>query len=415
MIDTLELLLRLAIALPIAFFMGTLMTKIKLPAILGWLLTGMLLGPFALNVVNEELLHAPWYHMSSQLLECAFGLMLGQELVFKKLRQYGKQIVVTTIFESVGTFLVVTLCFGVIFHFTGQPFYVALIFGGIALATAPAPSLSIVNEFKTKGPVTDTLIPMAMLDDVVAIIIFFCINSYVGSMGSGTSGSILSILAIMVILPLVLGAVIGFLVTPIFKKERSQLQTFSLIGALLVSTYAIGFSIDHYLLPEPALNYMILGMAVFTTIANLLPPKNMACISKAATPIVGVSLLVMIMNLGAPLDYHLILGAGALTAIYIVSRGFGKYFFTRLGAKITNAPITVQKYLGFTLLPHSGVSLVFTGMAVASLSSFDTESALIVQGTISAAAVINEVFAVLIAKKGFQLAGEMNHHKDAEL
>ena len=119
----------------------------------------------------------------------------------------------------------------------------------------------------------------------------------------------------------------------------------------------------------------------------------------------------MIMNLGAPLDYHLIIGAGVLTLVYIVSRAIGKYFSTRLGAKLTKSPATVQKYLGLTLLPHSGVSLVFTGMAVATLSTFDAPSALIVQGTISAAAVINEVFAVLIAKKGFELAGEMDHMK----
>ena len=40
-------------------------------------------------------------------------------------------------------------------------------FGGIALATAPAPALSIVNEFHARGPVTDTLLPMTVLDDVV--------------------------------------------------------------------------------------------------------------------------------------------------------------------------------------------------------------------------------------------------------
>lgn len=46
-------------------------------------------------------------------------------------------------------------------------------FGGIALATAPAPALSIVREFKTSGPVTETLIPMAALDDIVGCVIFF--------------------------------------------------------------------------------------------------------------------------------------------------------------------------------------------------------------------------------------------------
>ena len=409
MIETFELILRIAIAVPIGFFMGKLMQKIKLPAILGWLLTGMLLGPYALNVMNENLLNAQWYLMASHMFEAAFGIMLGKELVFSKLRKYGKQIIVTTIFESVGTFVFVTLCFSAIFYFTGIPFYVALIFGGIALATAPAPSLSIVNEFKTKGPVTDALIPIAMLDDVVAIIIFFGVNSYVSSKGSGQSGSIITALALMVVLPIILGTIIGFIVSPIFKKNISQIWTMVLTGLLLITTFSVGYGIDNYVLSEPAINYMLLGMAVFTTIANIIPQQNMDSLAKAANPIVGISLLVMIMNLGAPLDYHLIIGAGALTAVYIIARGLGKYYSTRLGAKITNSPKTVQKYLGLTLLPHSGVSLIFTAMAVTSLTAFDTASALIVQGTISAAAVINEFFAVVIAKKGFQLAGEMDN------
>ena len=44
---------------------------------------------------------------------------------------------------------------------------------GIALATAPAPALSIVREFRTKGDVTSTLIPMAALDDMVGVVVFF--------------------------------------------------------------------------------------------------------------------------------------------------------------------------------------------------------------------------------------------------
>ena len=70
-------------------------------------------------------------------------------------------------------------------------------------------------------------------------------------------------------------------------------------------------------------------------------------------------------------------------------------------------PDTVQKYLGLTLLPHSGVSLVFTGIACASLSA-RPELAGIVQGTIAAAAVINEMIAVIVAKKGFEWAGEIS-------
>lgn len=75
---------------------------------------------------------------------------------------------------------------------------------------------------------------------------------------------------------------------------------------------------------------------------------------------------------------------------------------------MTNMPMTVQKYLGFTLLPHSGVSLVFTGITASMLSTADLQSAAVVTGTIAAAAIINEIIAVIMAKKGFEWAGELN-------
>ena len=120
------------------------------------------------------------------------------------------------------------------------------------------------------------------------------------------------------------------------------------------------------------------------------------------------SLVVAILNLAAPLDYHLIFDAGIYTVVYIITRAIGKYSGAYFGASITHAPDTVKKYLGFTLLPHSGVSLVFTGIAVSILEGPAPECASIIQGTIAAAAVINEIIAVYMAKKGFEWAGELH-------
>ncbi len=112
-------------------------------------------------------------------------------------------------------------------------------------------------------------------------------------------------------------------------------------------------------------------------------------------PLLGIFTIIVILNLGAPLDYHAILGAGFYTLVYILVRACGKYFEARFGAKITEMQPTVQKYLGFTLLPHSGVSLVFTGITVSILAGPAPECAEIIQGTIAATAVLN----VVVAKK----------------
>lgn len=72
------------------------------------------------------------------------------------------------------------------------------------------------------------------------------------------------------------------------------------------------------------------------------------------------------------------------------------------------APKTVVHYLGLTLLPHSGVSLVFTGIALNTLQTADPNSASLLQGTIAAAAIINEIIAVILAEIGFTKAGELS-------
>ena len=170
--------LRLLAAIIFAFFAGKLISKLKLPSILGWLIAGMILGPHAVSLVGQQILDATVVSdCMIHILECAVGLMIGTELVWNKIRRSGKAIVITTLTQSVGTFLFVSLVFGIIFYIQGTPLYLAFLFGGIALATAPAPALSIVREFKTKAPVTETLIPMAALDDIVGCVIFLSDNS----------------------------------------------------------------------------------------------------------------------------------------------------------------------------------------------------------------------------------------------
>lgn len=150
-----------------------------------------------------------------------------------------------------------------------------------------------------------------------------------------------------------------------------------------------------------------MGVAFSAIFSNMLTEEMLEKAVGWFHPILGICLLGAIVDLGAPLDYHLIVGAGFYTFLYIFFRACGKYFGARFGAKLTKRPETVQKYLGFTLLPHSGVSLVFTGIVCSVLEGGDSELAVIVKGTIAAAAVINEIIAVIMAKKGFELAGEI--------
>lgn len=130
------LILRWIAAVVIAFVIGKCVSKLKLPAILGWLLAGMLLGPYALHLLSDTLMDTEWYQNTIHVLECAVGLMIGTELVWKRLKEYGKALIITTLTQSLGTFVLVSGVFYLIFTINHIPVYLAFLFGGIALATA---------------------------------------------------------------------------------------------------------------------------------------------------------------------------------------------------------------------------------------------------------------------------------------
>lgn len=399
-------ILRIFAIICVAFVCGKLISKLKLPAILGWLIAGIVFGPYLAQVVTLDITDSLWYKILIKFFECFAGVMIGREIIFKKIASSGKQIIGITFVQSIGTFLFVSAVFAGVFLIVGIPVYLAFIFGGIALATAPAPALSIVNEYHTSGPVTKTLIPLAAIDDIIGVIVFFTVISVVSGMNGSEQTSVLAIVGI-VLLPFVIGILTGFCASFIMKRINSRYLRFAVLIAFLCISTGIGLLTDIFLFGSFSLNYLLIGMAFSAVVANVIPESELNYTLELYNPLLNLSLVVVIVNLGMPLDYRLIAGAGLFTAIYIISRAVGKIGGAYFGGKITKAQPTVTRYLGFTLLPHSGVSLVFTGIAVSILTAFDSSLANIVSGTIVAAAIINEIIAVIIAKFAFKWAGEI--------
>ena len=399
-------LLHIFVIVCTALVCGKLIAKIKLPVILGWLISGIVFGPYLAGIVTLDITSSLWYQIFIKFFECFVGVMIGREIIFKKIASSGKQIIGITFVQSIGTFLFVSTVFSIVFFITDIPVYLAFIFGGIALATAPAPALSIVNEYHTSRPVTKTLIPLAAIDDIIGVVVFFTVISIINGMNGSSSASPLAIVG-MILLPFAIGILVGICAAFLIKRSKDHVQRLILLLTFLCASALCGLLIDKYIFHSFTLNYLLIGMAFSAAIANLIPEQMLSEILKLYNPVLNLSLVIVIVNLGMPLDYRLIAGAGLFTAIYIFSRAIGKIGGSYLGGRITKADTAVTKYLGFTLLPHSGVSLVFTGITVSTLTVTDTALATIVSGTIVAAAIINEIIAVIVAKYAFKWAGEI--------
>lgn len=251
--------LRWLAVLVLAFASGKLITKIKMPSILGWLIVGMLFGPHALRLLPQDVLTAGWYQTIVMWMQCGFGVMLGTELIWKKLKRSGKALIVTTLTQSLGTFAVVSLAFGIVFALANVPVFLAFVFGGIALATAPAPAVSVVNEFHAEGPVTDTLLPMTILDDVVGIAVFFTVNSLIARAVSG--GAVpMYMIPVMIFLPVLIGAAVGLPTGLLLKKAKGKTQNLTILLGGITVTVIIGWLLNTYLLSGIALNYTLMGL-----------------------------------------------------------------------------------------------------------------------------------------------------------
>lgn len=182
-------------------------------------------------------------------------------------------------------------------------------------------------------------------------------------MNGSSSDSLFAVVG-MILLPFVIGIFTGVCSAFLMKRSKNNIQRLVLLLAFLCISALCGLLADKYIFHSFSLNYLLVGLGFSATIANLIPEQELADVLKLYNPVLNLSLVIVIVNLGMPLDYRLIAGAGLFTAIYIFSRAIGKIGGAYLGGKMTKADAAVTKYLGFILLPHSGVSLVFTGIAV---------------------------------------------------
>ena len=301
-----EQMLRLMVVGSLAAASGKLAAKLKMPAVLGFLIAGMAFGPHAAGLLTQDMLDSTVYRTLISYLECGMGLMLGSEMVWRKMRSYGKQILVITLAQSLMTFAVVTLAFAAVFYLMEIPIFLSLIFGGIALATAPAPALSIVT----------------------------------------------------VLFPIGIGGVTGIFAALLIRKLQPGKGCAAVVFVGVLLAASLTALANRYIMPIPVLNFMLSGMVYSAVFSNMIDETKLNQTIKICTPWVHACFTLIILNLGAPLDYHLILGAGVFTLIYIAARAVGKIGGATLGAQLSHAPDTVKQYLGLVILPHSGVSLV---------------------------------------------------------
>lgn len=391
-------LLYLLILIAIGFVGGELIAKIKLPKVLGYLLVGMILGPFALGFVNETALDSTLMKMFLLVAVGFVGYMVGAGIHVDELKKSGKSTLIIGLLEAYVPFLLVTIA---VYLVLGWDLITALVVGSIALATAPAMALSISQEYKTKGPVTKTLLPIVALDDIFAIATFGVIIAFAGAYYSGEEIAFIEPF-IKIFFSIGLGAVAGFIGYYIFKNMKKKNILLVAAVIVLLITMIIAFLLHAEL--------FMVGIAFGAVLINMFSKEEAIKFNDSTKKLSGAAMIVFMVLIGTTLDITSLLSMVAIVGaiVYIIARSAGKIGGAALGARIAKAPATVRKYLGFTLLPAAGITLTFVGIATQVLPE---EYAITLGVVIAAAALINEFIAVFAVKWAFGKSGEIGKAK----
>jgi Kef-type K+ transport system membrane component KefB len=415
-------------ALSVALFAGLLLSRLaklcKLPAVTAYLIAGVLIGPFCLGAFGveglgftAEAIHSEKFKIISDVALGFIAFSIGNEFRLSQLKTIGKQATVIGIFQAVITAVVVDFAL-ITLHFiipdNKFPLEAAVILGAVASATAPAATLMVVRQYKAKGPVTDTLLPVVALDDAVGLVLFSISFGVAKGLVSG-SANVVSIVVeplIEVLLSIGLGALMGYVFTFMERFFHSRSKRLSVSVAFVFLTVAISmlkFNIGGiHIAFSSLLSCMMLG-TIFCNICDF-SEELMDRLDRWTAPIF---ILFFVLS-GAELDLSVLsdLIIVVIGVVYIVFRCIGKYYGAGISASMVKAPPTIKKYLGITLFPQAGVAL---GMAIKvseycslSVDPNVIEIGVIVESIVLFSVLVYELVGPFLTKIALQKAGEID-------
>ena len=386
----LNVLTYIAIMLGTALLAGKIVKQLKLPNVTGYLVIGLLIGPNCLKILTDELIAS-----MSLITEFALGCIafsIGAEFKISFLKRVGKAPIIIGVLEGLGAVVVVDT----IMLLLGYDVTFSLAMGAIASATAAASTLMIVKQYKSKGPVTNTLLPVVALDDAVALVAFgvsMAAANVISSHGTAPIGKLLlhplKEIGGGLLFGFVLGIIMVYLVKLYTGRGNRLAVTIMMICVCVGISDMVGFS---SLLACMMLSMVFVNMSKFRD-------KIYEPLERITPPIYMMFFIVS----GASLDIKIMTSVGLVGVIYVVGRVIGKALGAALGAKISNAPKTVRKWLGLTLVPQEGVAIGLATSAAATLPEYGAT----IRTIVLCGVVVYELVGPIITKTALKKAGEI--------
>ncbi|MFH0924599.1 MAG: cation:proton antiporter [bacterium] len=389
--------MNIVLSLGLIWLLGLLsarwINKIKFPAVTAYLLLGIIIGPSVFSLIPTEVVKISGLISNVVLGIIAFGI--GQNFSKDKFREIGKAVLWISALEASGAWFLVTVAFSLILR---QPFYVAILFGAIASATAPAATVMVIKEYQAKGNFTDTLLGVVAVDDAWCLIIFAISLTlsqaiFVQMVDTVSLLKVLLNSFIHIGGSFILGVVIAILLSYISRFIRTQAELLIFILGFIFLTIGIAQWLNLSLL----LGNMFLG----ATLVNI--NKDSSKFFDKIEVINPPLFLLFFVLAGANLELGILTTLGKIGFTYLIVRVMGKVIGAYSGAHIAHTSKSIKKYLGLGLVPQAGVAL---GCALVVKSEFPEIGGMIFS-TIVATTVIYELIGPICTKAALKKAGEI--------
>ncbi len=406
-----DILLIFGSLLFVAYISGLFIEKAGLPKILGYIITGIIF-----NSNNFDFIPSDFTEMTRPIMEICLAFIafeVGGELKWNKVKNHEKEIISITFLASLLPYLLIVA--GILSFYLFFPEYIsfgfpelflfALLLGALASPTAPAATLAVIHQYRSKGDVSDTILGVVALDDVLGIIIFsitlVMVPIFMESSNEVISGSHFYTALYKIFFAILIGTVLAFAIKFIGKmlKIKGEKEWVVIIFSIII--LCVGLT-KHFNVDE-LLAYMTMGVVVVN-----ICKKERAIFNITERYTENLVFLIFFLLSGMHLDINVIPEALPLIVLFVIMRVVGKYFGVYTGASIVKANKNVRRYTAGGLLPQAGVAIGLV-LSIYQQKGFEEISELLLT-IIMGATVINEIIGPVIAKYSLEKSGEINPH-----
>jgi Kef-type K+ transport system membrane component KefB len=375
------------------------MQRVGVPQVVGFILVGVLLGSSFLNVVPLALVHELGF--ISEIALAMIGFDMGSHLRFSDLRRLGRSILAVLLCEGLGAFVLVSA--GVYVLTRSLP--MAVVFGALASATAPAATVDVLHEYHAQGPLTTTLMAVVGMDDALSLLLFSIAatvaESTLSGAGQASLGPVLRLSLQEIGGAILLGLLLGLPFQEFLNRLEHEHAVYGFVVGVVVFTAGLANSLGMSLI----LSLMTMGVIV----ANV-HGDNSLYVRRVVERVGPIIYMLFFALVGARLQISLLPAMGLLGLVYLVMRAGGKLGGAWLGGVVGGSEPQVRRYLGLGLLSQAGVAV---GLALSAAHRFDAYGATgeqlgtTVINVITATTFVVQIVGPIALKYAINQAGEL--------